>query len=93
MNMNLCSTLDIFSTLCNLTSDNFGPVVSTAINLIFVLAVVIAVLYLIFGGIKWIMSRGNKEEVESARNHIVASVVGLIVVFLAFFCIPCLNPL
>jgi threonine/homoserine/homoserine lactone efflux protein len=50
-----------------------------------VLAVVIALLYLLYGGIKWITSRGEKTEVEAARNHIIAAIIGLIVVFLAVF--------
>ncbi len=50
-----------------------------------VLAVVIAFLYLLYGGIKWITSKGEKTEVEAARNHIIAAIVGLIVVFLAVF--------
>ena len=49
------------------------------------LAVVIALLYLLYGGIKWITSRGEKDQVEAARNHIMAAIVGLIVVFLAIF--------
>jgi TRAP-type C4-dicarboxylate transport system permease small subunit len=50
-----------------------------------VLAVIIALLYLLYGGIKWITSRGEKAEVEAARNHIMAAILGLIVVFLAIF--------
>jgi hypothetical protein len=38
-----------------------------------------------YGGIKWITSRGDKVAVESARRHIVAAVIGLVVVISAFF--------
>jgi len=86
-NANPCGSLGPFSTLCGLTSNSFGFVVSTAVNIMLILAVIIAVFYFIFGGIKWILSRGDKEKVEDARNHIVASVVGLIMAFLAFFAI------
>lgn len=86
-NANPCSSLGPFSTLCSLTSDDFGFVVSTVVTLILIFAIIIAVFYIIYGGLKWILSRGDKEKVEDARNHIVASVVGLIIVFLAFFVI------
>lgn len=86
-NANPCSSLGAFSSVCNLTSDDFGFVLSTGISLVLSLAIIIAVLYLIYGGIQWILSRGDEEKVKNARNHIVASVVGLIVVFLAFFTI------
>lgn len=76
-----------FKILCTLSAANFGSTVGAAITLIFVLAVIIAIFYLIYGGIKWIMSRGDKAQVEEARNHIASAVVGLIIVFLAFFII------
>ncbi len=86
-NANPCASLGAFSTLCSLTSDNFGFVVSTAITIILILATIIAVFYILYGGIRWILSRGDKEKVEDARNHVVAAVVGLMIAFLAFFII------
>jgi hypothetical protein len=82
---NPCTDLGGFSTLCNLTSSDFGLVVSTAITIILVLAIILSVFYLMYGGIKWILSRGDKEKLESARNQIMASVVGLVMVFFVFF--------
>jgi hypothetical protein len=84
-NANPCVSLGQFSSLCNLTSNDFGLVVSTAINVVLILAVIISVFYFMHGGIMWIFSRGDKEKVEGARNQIVASLVGLIIAFLAFF--------
>lgn len=54
------------------------------VGLLFVVGVVIAIAFLIYGGIKWILSGGDKQAVESARNHIVAAIVGLIIVVGAF---------
>lgn len=84
--VNPCPT-GAFKTLCDIATATFGSTIGTIIGFIFVIAVLIAVFYLIYGGIKWIMSRGDKAQVEEARNHIVAAIVGLIVVFLAFFLI------
>lgn len=84
-NANPCTSLGQFSTLCNLTANDFGLVVSTAINVILILAVILSVFYFMHGGITWVLSRGDKEKVENARNQIVASLVGLIIAFLAFF--------
>lgn len=53
----------------------------------FIIGVVVAVIFLIYGGIKWILSGGDKTAVESARNHIIAAIVGLIIVVGAFFII------
>src|SRR5688500_4665454 len=55
------------------------------VNLMFLVAAFLAVAYLMYGGIKWITSRGDKIAVESARKHIMAAVIGLVVVAAAFF--------
>ncbi len=57
------------------------------VQLIFIIGVVIAVVFLIYGGIKWILSGGDKTAVETARNHIVSAIVGLIIIAGAFFII------
>jgi len=55
------------------------------INLLFGVAAFLALAYLMYGGIKWITSRGDKMQVEAARKHIVAAIIGLVVVAGAFF--------
>lgn len=61
--------------------------IGSVITLIFVIATLIALAFLIFGGIQWILSGGDKTKVEAARGTIVAALVGLVIVFLAFFII------
>lgn len=51
----------------------------------FYLAGFLAVLYLMFGGIKLITSRGDKQAVESARRHITYSIIGVVIVIGSFF--------
>lgn len=55
------------------------------VNYMFLIAAFLAVAYLMFGGIKWITSRGDKIAVEAARKHIVAAVIGLVIVAGSFF--------
>ncbi len=55
------------------------------VDYMFIIAAFLAVAYLMYGGIKWITSRGDKMAVESARKHIVAAVIGLIIVAGSFF--------
>lgn len=71
--------------LCALGGDKTAQTIQNIVVFFIVLAVIIALLYLLYGGIKWITSRGEKTEVEAARNHIIAAIIGLIVVFLAVF--------
>lgn len=59
-------------------------VIGAAITFIFVITIIIAVFYLLFGAVKWIFSGGDKSAVEGARSTIVAALVGLLIVFLVF---------
>ena len=54
------------------------------ITLLFVLGIVIALAFLIYGGIKWIVSGGDKAAVDGAKKHIIAAIVGLVIVVCAF---------
>jgi len=82
--LNLCPEGQ-FSGFCNVSSDSIGPIIGTVIIVMFILAIVIALIWLVIGGIKWITSSGDSSKVEGARNQIIAAVIGLIVVFLSFF--------
>ncbi len=84
-NLDPCtSTSGISQTLCDL-GKNPANTLRNIIIFFTILAVVIALLYLLYGGIKWITSGGDKTEVDNARKHIIAAIVGLVVVFLAIF--------
>ncbi len=76
-----------FNTICALTGAKFGAAFGQIITFAFILAIMIALAFLIWGGIKWVTSGGEKAGVEEARNHVIAAVVGLIIVFLSYFII------
>lgn len=80
--LNTCPSDSTFAVLCNLHFDNVIPFL---VSLIFVIAVIVALFYLIYGGIRWITSGGDKGAVEAARQHIIAAVIGLVIVFLSYF--------
>ncbi|PIR80253.1 MAG: hypothetical protein COU25_01075 [Candidatus Levybacteria bacterium CG10_big_fil_rev_8_21_14_0_10_35_13] len=71
-----------FAGICKLGFNNVvGPLITT----IFIIAIIVALLYLVWGGFKWLTSGGDKAAVQSAREHIVAAIVGLVIIFLAYF--------
>jgi len=74
-----------FEAFCTITSGDFGPIIGTAIIVVFIIAIIIALIWLVMGGIKWITSSGDSAKVETARNQIIAAIIGLIIVFLSFF--------
>lgn len=77
---NICPP-GMFNYLCSLTLGNF---VAGLVTLVFVVAGIIALFYLIWGGIKWLISGGDKSNIETAQGHIVASIIGLVIIFVSF---------
>jgi hypothetical protein len=76
-----------FSRLCLSNAGNIGPILGSVINLLFLVAGIIALFYLIIGGIKWVTSGGDSKNIEAARNQIIAAAVGLGVTFLSYLII------
>jgi cbb3-type cytochrome oxidase subunit 3 len=60
---------------------SFDTVLSFGIRFLFIVAGLIALLYLLLGALAWITSGGNKESVDKAREKIQAALVGLILIF------------
>lgn len=71
-----------FAFLCN---QSFSNVVGTLITTVFIIAIIVALFYLIWGGFKWLTSGGDKAAVQAAREHIVAAIIGLVIIFLSYF--------
>ena len=74
-----------FESLCRIKPDNAGSVVGGIWSLIFVIAVLTALVFIAWGGVKWITSTGDQQKVASARSTIIAAVVGLLIALLTFF--------
>lgn len=73
-----------FSALCFSDPGALGRVIGSLITFGFALIGLVALAFLVWGGIKWLTSQGEKAEVEGARNHIINAVIGLIVIFLSY---------
>jgi hypothetical protein len=69
------------------TDQALGSLVGTLIQAVFVIAIIVALAYLVYGAIRWIMSQGDKSKVADARNHIVAAIIGMVIVFMSYFII------
>lgn len=58
--------------------------ISAVIRLLLIVAFVIALIFLIIGGIRWILAGGDKAAAESARGTLTAAIIGLIIVLVAW---------
>jgi len=60
--------------------DDIGKLISSGVSLAIIIAGVLVFAFLVWGGIQWITSGGDKTKTEEARNRITAALVGLAIV-------------
>jgi hypothetical protein len=82
----------------NSAKDNlFAPngVFSIVANTLIFLVGAVAVIYLIIGGVRYVVSSGDSKAVESAKNTILYAIIGIVVAVISFalvsFVINALN--
>lgn len=74
--------------ITNITADFLGQnIFQTGIAVLISIAVFLSFIFFIIGGLMWITSEGNKEKIQSAKNTLTYTIIGLIVVFIAFLII------
>lgn len=59
-------------------------IISKITNILLFIAGGLAVIMIIFGGLRYVTSAGNSANVTAAKNTVLYAIVGLIVAFLAF---------
>lgn len=62
----------------------FSQIISALIILVLVIASLVFFFILVVGGIRWIMSGGDKAQTEAARGQITSALIGLVIVFSAW---------
>ena len=60
-------------------------ILATVIAFTMILASVLSLIYIIVGGITFILSAGNEDKIKKAVHTVRYSIIGLFVSFLAFF--------
>lgn len=78
----------LFSIVAQIADPNLKPLpndgagqdqLDNIINFIFALAGALAFLFIVIGGLRFILSRGNPEGVAKAKNTIIYALVGLLI--------------
>ena len=65
-------------------ADDIGSMTQIIINLLLFIIGIVAVIMIIIGGIKYITSNGNSQQVTSAKDTVLYSVIGLVVALMAY---------
>lgn len=66
-------------------SAKLNSIIETIVNIFSVLVGVVAVIMIIWGGLRYITSGGDSGKITSAKNTIIYALIGLVVVALAQF--------
>lgn len=63
---------------------DLGTIIRNILTIVFSIAVLLVLFYLILGAFEWITSGGEKEGVGKARGKIINALIGLAILALAF---------
>ncbi len=63
---------------------DLGLLISNAIGVALIIAGILVFVFLVWGGIQWITSGGDKGKTEEARSRITAALIGLAIVAAAW---------
>ncbi len=66
------------------TGGNLQVTVSSVLNVVFGVIAIVAVIFIIVGGVNYATSQGDAAKIKKGRDAIIAGVVGLIISLLAF---------
>lgn len=66
-------------------------IISLALELLLLGGVLLALVFLIYAGVMWIMAGGDKQKMQSARTQIIYSIIGLVIIFLSFLLIQIIG--
>ncbi len=78
--VNLCDQTTTTGNISALCTGTIEGLIKTVLNTALFVAFVAALVYLIWGGINWIMSGGDKEGTSKAKEKVTSALIGLAVV-------------
>ncbi len=62
-----------------------GNLLTLVVNFMFVGGVLLSIVFVIYSGIQWVLSGGDKTALQAARQRLIYSIIGLIVFLAGFF--------
>lgn len=72
------------SQICGAKGDSFTNIMKNIINTILFVLGIVAVIMIIIGGIRYVTSNGDSNQVKSAKDTVLYSVIGLVVAIMAY---------
>lgn len=63
---------------------SIGQFIGAILSLLFIIAGILVFVYLVWGGLQWLTSGGDKGATQAARDRITAALVGLAIIAIAY---------
>ena len=70
---------------------NLADIITKVIDYLLLFAALIAILFIVLGGYKYITSGGNAEQAKGGRETVVNAVIGLSIIILAYVIVSVVN--
>ena len=65
------------------TSADLIDAIVAVINALLALAGIVAIIFIVIGGVRYLASQGDEDAVAAAKNTIIYAIIGLLVIFLS----------
>lgn len=73
------------------STDTVGKVLRNGITLFLAAGIIASIFVIVWGGINWITSGGEKQKLASAKARITWAIIGLVVMLTSFIIIRLIN--
>lgn len=70
---------------------NLASLLTNALPLIFSIAGIILLLYLLWGGFDYLVSMGDPKKAEMGKKKITSAIIGFIIIFIAFWLVQIID--
>jgi hypothetical protein len=70
---------------------NVGDIISSLLPYLFAGAGLLLLLFLLYGGLSLMLSRGDPKAVEAAKGRITGAVIGFVIVFIAYWLVQIIG--
>lgn len=69
----------------------FGDIISFGIGILFFIGIVLALIFLLWGGLSWITSGGDPDKLGKARSTIIYAILGILFIAFALFIVQTIG--
>jgi len=70
---------------------NLASVVTRAIPIVFSLAGIFLLVFLIWGGLDYMLSMGDPKKAETGKNKITSALIGFIIIFVSYWIVQLID--